>query len=511
MTDLHMRVLPPASELSVSPSLDEVRELSGHGGQVALTHSWIADCETPVAAFLKLRDGGPAFLLESAEHGRQGRYSMIGVRPQAIVRGRDGYLAQTAVDGAVTVLDAIDPFAAVQDVVEAVGMLPSTGPAAPFAGGAVGYFAYDLIRTVERIGTPPEDDLGMPDLMVMITGPVVVFDHLQHTLSVSVPCVLSPSVDPEPAYRNALATIAELKGTLTGPLPAPSRVAGSAAPHLGEVTSNTTRERFHAAVERCREYIYAGDAFQIVPSQRFSAEVDLDPFAIYRGLRAVNPSPYMFFLEFDGYALVGSSPETLVKVEGRTVHTRPIAGTRPRGATDEQDRQFADDLLDDPKERAEHVMLVDLGRNDLGRVSQIGSVRVEELMGVHRYSHVMHIESSVVGELAIGRRACDALRSTFPAGTLSGAPKVRAMQIIDELETTRRGPYGGAVGYLSYTGDLDTAITIRTIVCVKGRVHVQAGAGIVADSVPETEYQETQNKAAALFRAIEVAATQQGW
>ncbi len=509
MTDLQMRVLPPASELSVTPSLDDVRELSGHGGQVAVTHTWIADCETPVAAFLKLRDGGPAFLLESAEHGRQGRYSMIGVRPQAILRGHGSRLVHTAADGTVTALESTDPFAAVQDVVEAVGMLPAAGPASPFAGGAVGYFSYDLVRQVEQIGAVPEDDLGLPELMVMITGPVVVFDHLQHTLSVSVPCALSPSSDPEPAYRTSLATIAELKAALTGPLPAPSR--GPVAPHLGEVVSNTTPEAFHAAVERCREYIYAGDAFQVVPSQRFSAEVDLDPFAIYRGLRAVNPSPYMFFLEFDGYALVGSSPETLVKVEGRTVQTRPIAGTRPRGATDEQDRQFAEDLLEDPKERAEHVMLVDLGRNDIGRVSQVGSVRVEELMGVHRYSHVMHIESSVVGELAIGRRACDALRATFPAGTLSGAPKVRAMQIIDELETTKRGPYGGAVGYLSYTGDLDTAITIRTIVCAKGRVHVQAGAGIVADSVAELEFQETQNKAAALFRAIEIAATQQGW
>jgi anthranilate synthase component 1 len=511
MTDLRLRALPSAAHISVAPSLDEVRTLSSHGGQVALTHSWIADCDTPVAAFLKLRDGGPAFLLESAEHGRQGRYSMIGVQPQAIVRGSGGALVHTSSDGVATRLDADDPFGAVQDVVESVGMLPAAAAGTPFAGGAVGYFSYDLVREVEPVGPGPADDLGLPDLMVMISGPVVVFDHLQHTLSVSVPCLLSHADDPEPAYRAACAQIAELKKTLTGPIPPDGRDPDAGPPHLGEVSSNTTREAFHAAVEACREYIVAGDAFQVVPSQRFSADVDVDPFAIYRGLRAVNPSPYMFFLEFDGYALVGSSPETLVKVEGRTVHTRPIAGTRPRGATDEQDRQFAEELLADPKERAEHVMLVDLGRNDLGRVCQIGSVRVEELMEVHRYSHVMHIESSVVGELAIGRRACDALRSTFPAGTLSGAPKVRAMQIIDELETTRRGPYGGAVGYLSFTGDLDTAITIRTIVCAGGRVHVQAGAGIVADSVAELEYQETQNKAAALFRAIEVAASQQGW
>jgi anthranilate synthase component 1 len=277
------------------------------------------------------------------------------------------------------------------------------------------------------------------------------------------------------------------------------------------VVSNTTREAFEAVVERCREYIFAGDAFQVVPSQRFSAEVGLDPFAIYRGLRAVNPSPYMFFLEFPDVTLVGASPETLVKVEGRTVHTRPIAGTRPRGATEDEDRALAEELLADPKERAEHVMLVDLGRNDLGRVCRIGTVHVEELMSVHHYSHVMHIESSVTGELADGRRACDALRATFPAGTLSGAPKVRAMEIIDEMEPTRRGPYGGAVGYLAHDGDLDTAITIRTMVCRDGRVHVQAGAGIVADSVPAREYDETQSKAAGMFRAIEVAAGQSDW
>jgi len=510
MTDLRLHRLPSATELTVSPGIDDVRTLVGTAGQVALTHSWIADCETPVAAFLKLRDGGPAFLLESAEHGRQGRYSMIGVRPQALVRGRGDDLVHIANDGITTALDASDPFAAVQDVVEAVQMSPEIGVPLPFAGGAVGFFGYDLVRHVEPIGPGPEDDLGLPDLMVMITGPVVVFDHFQHTLTVSVPCSLDAAVDVDDAYRDAVATLAEIKATLNGPLPH----AGTSTDmpvHLGEVVSNTSREAFHAAVAQCREYIIAGDAFQIVPSQRFSADVDLDPFVIYRGLRAVNPSPYMFFLEFDDFALVGSSPETLVKVEGRTVHTRPIAGTRPRGATEEQDRAYADELLSDPKERAEHVMLVDLGRNDLGRVCEIGTVRVDELMQVHHYSHVMHIESSVTGELASGRRACDALRSTFPAGTLSGAPKVRAMQIIDELETTKRGPYGGAVGYLSFTGDLDTAITIRTIVCSAGRVHVQAGAGIVADSVAELEYQETQNKAAALFRAIDVAAAQRDW
>jgi anthranilate synthase component 1 len=431
------------------------------------------------------------------------------VRPQAILRGGGDRLVLTSQDGTVRELDPADPFGAVQDVVESVGMLPVPGPASPFPGGAVGFFGYDLVRRVERLPDVPPDDLGLPDLLMMITGPVVAFDHVGRTLTVTVPCALDPDDDVESAYWRAVATIAELKGELTGPLPRPER--HRAPPHLGEVTSNVARADFEAAVERCREYIFAGDAFQVVPSQRFSAEVGLDPFAIYRGLRAVNPSPYMFFLEFGEAALVGSSPEMLVKVEGRSVRTRPIAGTRPRGSTDEDDRRLGEELLADPKERAEHVMLVDLGRNDLGRVCRIGSVHVEDLMSVERYSHVMHIESTVAGELAEGMRACDALRATFPAGTLSGAPKVRAMEIIDEMESTKRGPYGGAVGYLGFDGDLDACITIRTIVCRDGRVHVQAGAGIVADSVPASEYEETQNKAAALFRAIEVAAAQGDW
>ncbi len=284
-----------------------------------------------------------------------------------------------------------------------------------------------------------------------------------------------------------------------------------AAPFVGPRVSNTTREAFCDAVDRVREYVFAGDAFQVVPSQRFSVETNLDPFAIYRGLRTVNPSPYMFFVDFGDVALVGSSPEMLVKVHDGTVETRPIAGTRPRGETLAEDRELADELLADPKERAEHVMLVDLGRNDLGRVSRPGTVHVKELMGVHLYSHVMHIESSVIGTLADGRHAVDALRSTFPAGTLSGAPKVRAMEIIDELESTKRGPYGGAVGYVGFDGDLDTCITIRTIVCKDGIASVQAGAGIVADSVPETEFEETENKAAGMFRAIELAARQTDW
>ncbi len=509
MTRLRLDVPPRrGSALEITPGIDKVRALAADGGQVPLAHTYIADCETPVSAFLKLRDGGPAFLLESVEHGRLGRYSMIGVRPQAVIHGAGGELHVTEEGGTPRALDASDPFGAVEDVVRGIGMAPPSEPLA-FWGGAVGYFGYDLVRTVERLPDVPEDDLGVPDLVALVTGPVVVFDHLRRSLTIVAPCRPGPDGDVEAAYWRTVAVVADLKGRLSGPVPRPADRADE--PTLGPVTSNVSREDFEAAVEKAREYIFAGDAFQVVPSQRFSAPMTLDPFSVYRGLRTVNPSPYMYFLETDEVTLVGSSPEMLVKVEHGTVEMHPIAGSRPRGADEDEDDRLAAELLADPKERAEHVMLVDLGRNDLGRVSEIGTVRVTDLMDVRRYSHVMHIESSVVGRLAEGRRASDALRATFPAGTLSGAPKVRAMSIIDELEPTKRGPYGGAVGWLGWDGDLDTCITIRTIVCRDGVAHVQAGAGIVADSVPATEYEETQNKAAALFRAIEVAAGQTDW
>ncbi len=510
MTRLRLAVPPRRGQgIDVPPPLAAIRGPAGPGHrQVPLSHTYIADCETPVSAFLKLRDGGPAFLLESVEHGRLGRHSMIGIRPQRVIRGAGGRLVEQGPDGDRE-LDAADPFGAVEDAVDRVGMAPPPQPL-EFSGGAVGFFGYDLVRTVERLPDEPPDDRGLPDLIALITGPVVVFDHLMRSLTIVAPCPLEEDDDEQAAaYWRTVATIAELKGRLSGPLPHPPAPAGE--PVLGPVTSNMTREAFEAAVERCREYIVAGDAFQIVPSQRFSAPVSLDPFAVYRGLRTVNPSPYMFFFETGEVTLVGSSPEMLVKVEGGVVEMHPIAGSRPRGGDEHEDDRLAEELLADPKERAEHVMLVDLGRNDLGRVSEIGTVQVTDLMDVRRYSHVMHIESSVVGRLAEGRRASHALRATFPAGTLSGAPKVRAMEIIDELEPTKRGPYGGAVGWLGWDGSLDSCITIRTIVCRDGMAHVQAGAGIVADSVAATEYEETQNKAAALFRAIEVAAGQDAW
>ena len=509
MTELRLEVGSGPAAPVVTPDRERVRALAGDHRQVPLIHTWLADLETPVGAFLKLRDGGPAFLLESAEEGqRLGRYSIVGVRPQAVMRSAGDELRIEWADGRREHGDPLDPFGAVEDALAGVGMAPADAELA-FSGGAVGYFGYDLVRRVERLPDAPPDDLGLDDMVVLITGPVVLFDHLRRSITIVVPCRLGEG-DPDVSYDAARDELLAIKERLAGPPPAP-RPMGEGAPIEAEVTSNFARADFEAAVEACREYIYAGDAFQIVPSQRFSTRLGLDPFSVYRGLRTVNPSPYMFFFDAGDTALVGSSPETLVKVEAGRVEMHPIAGTRPRGESPAEDARLAAELLDDPKERAEHVMLVDLGRNDLGRVCAVGSVEVRELMTVRHYSHVMHIESSVVGQLAEGRRATDALRATFPAGTLSGAPKVRAMEIIDELEPTRRGPYGGAVGYLGFDGDLDTAITIRTIVCRDGRAHVQAGAGIVADSDPATEYAETQNKAAALFRAIEVAAREPGW
>ncbi len=510
MTTLRIDVPPraPWDHLTVMPTLEDARAQAGTYRQVPVAHTYLDDCGTPVSAMLKLRDGGPCFLLESAEEGqRLGRYSMIGINPQAVVRAHGGRVTVTVRDGAETELDASDPFGAVQSLVDDVAMAPPTEPLA-FWGGAVGFFGYDLVRSVEHLPDVPHDDLGIPDMVMMVTGPVILFDHLSRSTTIIVPCAVDEGVDPAPAYQDAIDAIRGIKARLRGPVP-PSPDRGHV--EIGPVESNMGHDRFCDAVAAVREYVFAGDAFQVVPSQRFSATAGLEPFAVYRGLRTVNPSPYMFFFDCGDVQLAGSSPEMLVKVTDGVVETRPIAGTRQRGADRAEDLALAEELLADPKERAEHVMLVDLGRNDLGRVCAPGTVRVKDLMAVEYYSHVMHIESSVVGVLADGRRAVDALRSTFPAGTLSGAPKVRAMEIIDELEPTKRGPYGGAVGYIGFDGNLDTCITIRTIVCAGGRCHVQAGAGVVADSNPEAEFEETQRKAAGMFRAIEVAAQQEDW
>ncbi len=479
-----------------TPSLEEVRGLLREYDLVPLRETFIDDCQTPVSAFLKLRDADPtrpAFLLESADHGRVGRYSFIGFRPRKVLRWSLG--------------DPGDPYELA--AAELSGSRSAPVPdLPPFAGGAVGVFAYDLVRAVEPLGEPNPDPLGVPDLALMLTDTLVVFDHLKHTITVLANVYAED--DLESAYARATETIAEVRWRLDGPVPRPARppARDRVAPHF---EANMPRKQFEGMVARIIEYIYAGDAYQVVPSQRWSAPVPVEAFSIYRGLRAVNPSPYMYFLDFGDFEIAGASPEPLITVSGRHVSTRPIAGTRPRGATLEEDRRMAAELLADPKERAEHVMLVDLGRNDLGRVCDYGTVEVEEFMAVEDYSHVMHIVSSVVGRLREGVGALQALRSVLPAGTLSGAPKVRAMQIIDELEPVKRGGYGGAIGYVSYTGDLDTCIHIRTVVVKDGVAHIQAGGGTVADAVPEYEFRESEAKARAVLQAIELAVAQPDW
>jgi anthranilate synthase component I len=502
-----------AASIGVTPSLEEARALARAHNLIPVRASFIDDCQTPVSAFLKLRgqpdnwrltrsgEGGrrargvrePSFLLESADQGRVGRYSFIGVRPRKVLRWSLG--------------DPGDPYALA--AAELSRFQPAPLPdLPPFAGGAVGVFAYDLVRTVEPLGDPNPDPIGVPDLALMLTDALVVFDHLKHTVTVLANAYADDDLDA--SYAAAAETIAEVRWRLGGPLP---RLA-----HLPEherrppsFASNMSRAQFEANVARIIEYIYAGDAYQVVPSQRWSAPVPVEAFSIYRGLRAVNPSPYMYFLDFGDFEVAGASPEPLITVSGRRVSTRPIAGTRARGANAEEDRRIAEELLADPKERSEHVMLVDLGRNDLGRVCEYGSVEVEDFMATENYSHVMHIVSSVTGTLREGVGSLDALRSVLPAGTLSGAPKVRAMQIIDELEPVKRGGYGGAIGYVSYAGDLDTCIHIRTVVVKDGVAHVQAGGGTVADAKPDYEFRESEAKARGVLQAIELAVAQGEW
>jgi len=453
-----------------------------------VSETFVDDILTPVSAFMRLRGDGPAFLLESAEQGRVGRYSFIGFSPRKVLRWSLG--------------DPGDPYELVAE--ELARLRPPPVADVPFSGGAVGMFAYDLVRTAEPIlGSPPPDPIGLPDLALMITGPLVVFDHLKHTLTVLV------NASPDDASRaRARETIADVRRRLAEPLP---RGPGTIERAMPSFEPNMPRERFEANVARIIEYIRAGDAYQVVPSQRWSAPIGVQAFSIYRGLRAVNPSPYMYFLDFGDFEIAGASPEPLITVTGDLVTTRPIAGTRPRGASAEEDRQMAQELLADPKERAEHVMLVDLGRNDLGRVCRYGTVKVDEFMAVESYSHVMHIVSSVSGRLRPDVGALDALRSVLPAGTLSGAPKVRAMQIIDELEPVKRGGYGGAIGWVGYGGDLDTCIHIRTVVVKDGVAHVQAGGGTVADARPDYEYRESVAKARAVLEAIELATRHPDW
>jgi anthranilate synthase component 1 len=486
--------------LEIRPGLEEARALASEHSVVPLRHTYIADTETPVSAYLKLRGTGPSFLLESAEGGqRVGRWSFLGVHPRAVMRLDDGVLR---VNGEERPFD--DPYTAVDEELARYRAAP-LADLPPFAGGAVGLFGYDLVRWAEPTVGRRDDGLGVPDLALMVSDVLLAFDHLRRELTILANVFAGD--DLERAYADAVTAIADVRERLAAPV-ARVRREPSDAPHW---QSNVGSDGYARGVGVAKDYIRAGDIYQVVPSQRWSADCPVEAFSIYRGLRAVNPSPYMYFLDFEDFQIAGASPEVLVTVSGRKVSQRPIAGTRPRGATLDEDNRRAESLLADAKERAEHVMLVDLARNDLGVVSEFGSVHVDELMAVETYSHVMHIVSEVSGALRGEFDAMDALRASLPAGTLSGAPKIRAMQIIDELEPDARGPYGGAIGYLSYTGDLDTCIYIRSALVKDGRVHVQAGAGIVADSDPQYEVNETEAKAQAVWKAIALACAQGDW
>jgi anthranilate synthase component 1 len=482
--------------------LEKIDELAGQGNLLPVWRELPADLETPVSVYLKLRGQGASFLLESVEKGEQvGRYSFLGIEPAGIFTAREGRVSLQE-NGATRTLDAPggNPLAAAQEILAryrpvAVNGLPR------FCGGLLGYVAYDAVRFFERASLPPGPGLALPDAVLMLADSLVIFDHVKHRLLVVVNAHLDG--DPLAAYQAAVRKIEAIVARLRRPLPPVPTPSPQPGQPQGRWTSNLEQGEFEAAVRRAKEYIAAGDIFQVVLSQRLARRTAAGSFAIYRALRMLNPSPYMFYLELPGdLRLIGSSPEMLVRLDERQAQVRPIAGTRPRGATPAEDEALAQELLADPKERAEHVMLVDLGRNDLGRVCRYGSVQVPEMMTVERYSHVMHIVSGVRGELRPDLNAFDLLQATFPAGTVSGAPKVRAMEIIAELEGQQRGPYAGAVGYLSYAGNMDTCIAIRTIVMQGDTVYVQAGAGIVADSDPAREYHETLDKAQALAEAV---------
>lgn len=460
-----------------------------------------------------MRPGPYAFLLESVEGGEKwARYSFLGTDPALVLSAKDGQVRLWRPGGRVEQAVAGNPLETLRARLRQVR--PVSVPGLPrFQGGAVGYLAYDMVRHMERIPARARDDLGLPDCVFMFTDSLLVFDNLRHRLLVLANAHVedrSPAAV-DRAYDQAAVKIGMMLAKLRRPVRAPAPFALSPPGPLlalGEegFTSTMDEAAFTEAVRRAKEYIAAGDAYQIVLSRRLDCPLPADPFTIYRALRTINPSPYLFLLRLGRTTIVGSSPEVLVRLEGERVEVRPIAGTRPRGATEAQDRANEDALRADPKERAEHVMLVDLGRNDVGRVAVLGSVQVTEFMVVERYSHVMHLVSHVVGRLRPGADAIDVLQACFPAGTLTGAPKIRAMEIIDELEPTRRGPYGGAVGYFSYSGTLDSCITIRTIVCHGGRASVQVGAGIVADSDPKSEWLETCSKAQGLILALRMAA-----
>ncbi|MDY6892884.1 MAG: anthranilate synthase component I [Chloroflexota bacterium] len=489
------------------PNLDTFRVLANEGNLIPVYRELPADLDTPVSVFLKLNQEAPTFLLESVEGGEKlGRYSFIGIGHNIILKSsgnkaiihRNGDRRKVSLEGR-DCLHLVKELLAQRQVVAIPG-LPR------FFGGAVGYMSYDMVRSFEtKLSECSHDELGLPESVFVFTDTMVIFDHVQHKIKV----VANTHVDgpAEFAYEQAISKIESIIARLVRPLSLESKGTSSRtiSPQDKKLSSNFTQKEFEAGVRACKEYIAAGDAFQIVFSQRLQRKTTAEPFTIYRALRTLNPSPYLFYLDLGDFQLIGSSPEMLVKAEDGLAETCPIAGTRPRGANEQEDETLAAELLADPKELAEHAMLVDLARNDLGRVCQHGTVTVPVSMSIEKFSHVMHIVSTAEGKLKPGEDAFSLLRAAFPAGTLSGAPKIRAMEIITELEDLKRGPYGGAVGYFSYSGNMDTCITIRTIVMIGDTVYLQGGAGIVYDSDPALEYQETLNKVKALEKAVEIA------
>lgn len=485
----------------IQPDFRTFCRLAERGNLVPVYDTFTADLLTPVGAYLRIaRDARYAFLLESVEGGETiARYTFVGANPAEVFRAR-GRNCTIETGGKRKKFEA-NPIEELRRLT--LRFKPARVPGLPpLISGAIGYCAYDMVRLIENIPATGRDDMGLDDCVMMFYLGILAFDHVQHRVWITRNVFTEGSGHLRKKYDDAVREITRTRHILDSQLPAKLR---SKATTEVNIRSNMRRAQFMAGVRKAKEYIRAGDVFQVVPSQRFSAKITAEPFDIYRALRVVNPSPYMYFLRLGDVSVVGSSPEMLVKVQERDVFYRPIAGTLPRGRGEQQDRELEAKLLADPKERAEHIMLVDLGRNDLGRVCEYGSVKVERLMFVERYSHVMHLVSTLRGKLREGLDCFDALMACFPAGTLSGAPKIRAMQIIDELEPTRRGTYGGAILYLDFSGNVDSCIALRTLVAKDGRAYIQAGAGIVADSVPEKEYAETVNKARAVITALKIA------
>ncbi|HYY30200.1 MAG TPA: anthranilate synthase component I [Chthoniobacterales bacterium] len=491
--------------LPLFPARDEFLVLAGKGNLIPVYTEFVADFETPIAAFEKIDNGFRSFLLESAEsNDHVGRYSFLGSEPRIYFEARGTHI-RIEENGHKREFDTTtDPLTELQRLMSAFKPVEVPG-LVPFSGGAVGYIGYDAVRFFEpTVGEPPPDQLGIPDMVFIVTDTFLVFDHRFRRLKIFANAFIDGN-KPEAAYEEASQKIERIIKRLEAPTKPRLMNAAPVAPSPNP-RSNTSRAEFHEMVRSAKRHIEAGDIFQMVPSQRFEVSFKGDPLTLYRALRFVNPSPYMFCLRLgDGFALVGSSPEVHVRLRKQIVEIRPIAGTRKRGASAAEDQRLAQELLADPKERAEHLMLVDLARNDVGRISEFGSVKVTEFMAIERYSHVMHIVSNVVGKLGQNYSAYDVMRATFPAGTVSGAPKVRAMQLIYEFEKSKRGVYAGAVGYFGFDGQLDSCIALRSTVLKDGTAFVQAGGGVVADSDPELEYQESVNKAMATFRAIDMA------